>query len=125
MDNRLLHLLSETRIREFTTEGGFDKVKGMGQPLARTGPDGLDGLEGLDPEARMDARSLKCCGGVPHEVVLAGRIQELERQRAVATPESLPELDRTLMKLRTELSILHERAGRNLAANSACSFVPG
>ena len=111
MARRDLGSIAELRIREAQQRGELDDLPGAGKPLD------LSDLAGLSRSERIEALLLRSLGDVPEEVKLLRQLSELSDRLDQADGE----VDRARLRaerhaLAVRLSVLFEKAGRNLSA---------
>jgi hypothetical protein len=103
--------LVERRIQEAQLRGVLDGLPGAGKPLR------LDDLVGLGREERIEALLARSAGGVPEEVLLLRELSDLaDRMAACPDPQERRRLRRRLHSKAVRLSVMFERAGRNVSA---------
>lgn len=111
--------MAEWQIRQAQERGDFDHLEGHGKPL-----DAHD-LSGLDATERFQAVLARSVGGTPEEVLLYREIETLREQHAQETdPAHQQALVDQLRALALKLSLMHEKAGRFLAAKQVSELIP-
>ncbi len=111
--------MAEWQIRQAQERGDFDRLEGLGKPL-----DAHD-LSGLDAAERFQAVLARSVGGAPEEVLLYREIETLRAHHARETePARQQALINQIRALALRLSLLHEKAGRFLAAKQASELIP-
>lgn len=110
--------IAELRIRIAEKRGELDDLPYQNQHL----PD-YD-LAGLSHDERIEALAARSCGGVPEEVLLLKRIEELEQALAEAGDDARrDELGAELYRAGFRLHILARRGRRPLLAARAEKYL--
>lgn len=103
--------IAELRIREAIHRGELKDLPGEGKPLE------LRDLDGLSHDQRIEALLMRSLGDVPEEVRLLKQLAELsEARKASEDHDERAALRRRMHTAAVRLSVLFEKAGRNLSA---------
>lgn len=103
--------IAELRIRDAIRRGDLDDLPGQGKRLR------LDDLTGLSHDQRIDALLMRSLGDVPEEVRLLKQLGELaDVWAATNNADERARLRNAMKKNALRLSVLFEKAGRNISA---------